>query len=62
MICLSIVLVGLAIFRENASFSPYLCNLFIEWASLDRNSGDLSTFHPFDCFPVHRRLPVTINF
>ena len=31
MICLSIVPVGLATSRENASFSPCLRNLFIEW-------------------------------
>jgi hypothetical protein len=31
MIYLSIVLVGLATSRENASFSPYLRNLLSEW-------------------------------
>jgi hypothetical protein len=62
MICLSIVPVGLATSRENASFLPCPRNLFIEWASPDRDFGDLSTFNPFDCFPLRRRLPVTINF
>ena len=31
MICLSIVPIGLAVFRENASFSPDRCNLLSEW-------------------------------
>src|ERR1700751_5408093 len=31
-------------------------------SSFGRCSGDLSTFHPLDCFPVCCRLPVTIKF
>jgi hypothetical protein len=31
MICLYIVPMGLAAFRENASFSPHRRNLLIEW-------------------------------
>jgi hypothetical protein len=51
MICLSIVPVGLAKSRENASFLPCPRNLFIEWAFTDRDFGDLSTFIPSIAFP-----------
>ena len=61
MICLSIVPVGLAKSRENAPFLPCSRNYSSSGPSLDRDFGDLSTFHPFDCFPARRRLPVTIR-